>query len=48
MCRSCDLGVKKLWCVKLVCKLVCKVFSAIRELVDIVKKTLELGARGVE
>ncbi|GJY67426.1 MAK10-like protein [Tanacetum coccineum] len=26
----------------------CKVFSAIRELVDIVKKTLELGARGVE
>nr|GEV69103.1 reverse transcriptase domain-containing protein [Tanacetum cinerariifolium] len=25
----------------------CKVFSAIRELVDIVKKTLELGARGV-
>ena len=32
----------------MVCKLVCKVFSAIRELVDIVKKTLELGARGVE
>ncbi|GKA35873.1 uncharacterized mitochondrial protein-like protein [Tanacetum coccineum] len=26
----------------------CKVFSAIRELVDIVKKTLELGARGVD
>nr|GEV56164.1 stress-response A/B barrel domain-containing protein UP3-like [Tanacetum cinerariifolium] len=26
----------------------CKVFSAIRELVDIVRKTLELGARGVE
>ncbi|GJU02670.1 retrovirus-related pol polyprotein from transposon TNT 1-94, partial [Tanacetum coccineum] len=26
----------------------CKVFSAIREIVDIVKKTLELGARGVE
>nr|GEZ07203.1 hypothetical protein [Tanacetum cinerariifolium] len=26
----------------------CKVLSAIRELVDIVKKTLELGARGVE
>jgi hypothetical protein len=25
---------------------VCKVFSAIRELVDIVKKTLEFGARG--
>ncbi|GJS09439.1 hypothetical protein Tco_0366235 [Tanacetum coccineum] len=25
-----------------------KVFFAIRELVDIVKKTLELGARGVE
>ncbi|GKF98547.1 hypothetical protein Tco_0297330, partial [Tanacetum coccineum] len=24
------------------------IFSAIRELVDIVKKTLELGARGVE
>ncbi|GJW58144.1 L-arabinokinase isoform X1 [Tanacetum coccineum] len=26
----------------------CTVFSAIRELVDIVKKTLEFGARGVE
>ncbi|GJS14022.1 hypothetical protein Tco_0408494 [Tanacetum coccineum] len=26
----------------------CKVFSAIKELVDIVKKTLELGARGEE
>ncbi|GKA23144.1 hypothetical protein Tco_0709106 [Tanacetum coccineum] len=26
----------------------CKVFSSIRELVDMVKKTLELGARGVE
>nr|GEW43496.1 zinc finger, CCHC-type [Tanacetum cinerariifolium] len=26
----------------------CKVFSAIRELVNIVKKTVELGARGVE
>nr|GEU57323.1 hypothetical protein [Tanacetum cinerariifolium] len=26
----------------------CKVFSAIRELVNVVKKTLELGAQGVE
>ncbi|GJZ34713.1 hypothetical protein Tco_0580530 [Tanacetum coccineum] len=26
----------------------CEVFSAIREFVDIVKKTLELGAQGVE
>jgi hypothetical protein len=40
LCRSCEDIV--------VCKLVCKVFSAIRELVDIVKKTLELGAREVE
>ncbi|GJX32403.1 hypothetical protein Tco_0242258 [Tanacetum coccineum] len=28
--------------------MLCTVFSAIKELVDIVKKTLEFGARGVE
>jgi hypothetical protein len=47
VCKLVCILVCKLVCI-LVCKLVCKVFSAIRELVDIVKKTLELGARGVE
>nr|GEX23221.1 putative retrotransposon Orf1 [Tanacetum cinerariifolium] len=35
-------------CRKLVYAMLCMVFSAIREFVDIVKKTLEFGARGVD